>query len=151
MTDSNSTALDTFGKLLMSRVRDESFDQVWDIFRGRMRSGYERDLAEQYMAAKFTPEQQAVLERVVLEAIDAAIHHFLWMIEDESVRGRVQLLAVRGSTGEMVDLTKASAGLSAQPQREGGWEAEHSKYPAYQAKWFAAIAKQAMEENPPPP
>jgi hypothetical protein len=102
----NQTALDRFGELLMSRVRDEAIVD-WDmILTGQMKDRDSQRISN--AIDQLSPSVKALISELVPQIVDTALHHLLWTIEqNDTVEVRVQ-----GIDGGEVNIAEASDGLS---------------------------------------
>jgi hypothetical protein len=129
--------LDEFGKLLMRRVRDYSLSQIASMISGRLRGPDLARFGDERDAAALTAEQWAFVRSVVIDTVDETIHNVLAMIEEETTVGRVRVLFTPKSDQQMFEIEGCSDGLSAEPQRRGGWIARFSEWPMGRAAdWF---------------
>ena len=130
-------ALNNFGKILMEDVRDIVFMQTLKTFEGRIKSP--NSIKVYQGLSSLTPEEKKIVESLVLETVDATIHHFLWMIEQGDARPDEMDLVWKTPEGP-VSIRDASGWLCSEPLGEEGWIARFSAYP----QAFA-------EESPPLP
>jgi hypothetical protein len=113
--------LDTFGKLVMEKLRDRAFEHADRALKGEHKAPARKKL--QAALAKLDAKEQAVARRLVRDTVDAAIHDFLFaLVEANDMGGAVQVLA----DGENV--AAASDGLQGEPPGERGWQARFSRY-----------------------
>ena len=112
-------ALDCFGELLMTRVRDKAISQWRRVVTGQMAA----DEAEAKKLARLDPAAQSVFLSLVPNVVDTVLHHLLWTLEQsEDVRMLVQ------AGNEQIDsLADESDGLAGELYSEHGWIARFSK------------------------
>jgi hypothetical protein len=111
-----------FGEEFTEDVRDASIRSLEVLLEGR--HGGENDLRLSEYINGMREEDRDVMVRLVRRFIEATLDNMLWMIERSD---RFDLVAV-GPKGELVSLSAASDGLSAEPYTEDGWYARHGKY-----------------------
>lgn len=116
----NSQILDSFGKLLVERVRDRSIFIHEKILSGEMGS---KESISLYESAKKDPNKKLISD-CIISAIDETIHHFLWMIEQYE-----EFDLVYRDGDKITSLRDISDGLCGEPLTEEGWIARFSKYP----------------------
>jgi hypothetical protein len=118
---SNKVALDRFGKLLMTKVRDEAITNWRMIVQGTLKGERASRIRE---VLKAVPEnQQAVFLQLVPDVVDTVLHHLLWTFEQvEDVD-----IAVRLDDQTVPSLREASDGLAGELYSDEGWIARFSK------------------------
>jgi len=119
-----SEALNDFGKILISDVRDPAIDTFLRIANKQARAPAEIDL--QKMLEVFDDKQMEAVRKIVFCSIDDMLHNFLWMIEqhEENIE-----LNYNGDDGQkMSNLRDISDGLSGELYSEDGWIARFSEY-----------------------
>jgi hypothetical protein len=113
-------ALDFFGQLLMTKVRDEA---IWDwkmIISGQMKGEKSENVRR---AWKWPPEDKALFLSLLPEIVDRVLHDLLWMFEqNEHVR-----IAVDLPDDNVENLNAISDGLAGELYSEEGWIARFSK------------------------
>ena len=119
-----TSVVDEFGKLLMSRVRDEGIARFDETVGGKRRSHWAHWMRENL--SDFTPQQLAIVRKIVVRSVDSTIHELLWMFEESTT------FSVSGisSSGAQINLVESSDGLSGEPYSEDGWIERFSKYRA---------------------
>ena len=75
----SKTALDDFGRILMTKVRDEAVSDWNKIVDGRMKG--ERALQLHQILAAFSEEQRKVFILLIPEVVDTVLHHLLWTLD----------------------------------------------------------------------
>jgi glutamyl-tRNA reductase len=117
----SQAALDKFGELLMTRVRDEAISDWRMILDGSMKG--ERAQRIRKSVRQFSERDRSVVESLVPEIVDSVLHHLLYTFEQSSdVR-----IAVSTSTKEISSLTDVSDGLAGELYSEEGWISRFSK------------------------
>lgn len=102
----SESALDKFGKVLMTRVRDEAIID-WDmIISGQMKDRGAQKIATQY--ASLSPDTKTLISRIIPQIVDTTLHHLLWTLEqDDSID-----VAIHGGSGQKTNVKDESDGLS---------------------------------------
>jgi hypothetical protein len=118
----SKAALDKFGKLLMTQVRDESISDWKLIVDGQMKDEDSKRICARL--SEFTPHQRDVLLGLVPEIVDTVLHHLLWTLEQE---GDVVQIGVRAKGGFVSSLNEVFDGLAGELYSEDGWIARFSK------------------------
>jgi len=122
MRDRDVDLLDAFGKAFIHQVRDGTLAEMDDIFLGRGRPEWTRELHGS-LERSMDVERCALLRHTVVIAVDTALHNVLWMLEKTpTLRLEVEL-----PDGDRVDIVEVSDGLSAEPTSPDGWIARFSQ------------------------
>ena len=99
-------ALDHFGELLIKRVREKAILDWTKILDGRMKGETAKRLRSEL--SRLGRGELALIERLVPQIVDTALHHLLWALEqEESVD-----VAVKTSSGVVPSLREVSDGLA---------------------------------------
>jgi hypothetical protein len=99
-------ALAHFGELLIRRVREKAILDWTKILDGRMKGETAERLRPEL--SRLDPGELALIERLVPQIVDTALHHLLWTLEqEESVD-----IAVKTSAGVVPSLREVSDGLA---------------------------------------
>lgn len=117
------TVLDGFGKFLMINLRDRAIGFHDALERGEWRAPSLRMLQRRFRT--LTVSQRAIVRRALVEAVDHAIHDFLFQVQevaDNSIRGGVEVRVKGRNVAELSD------GLHGEPFGRGGWQARFSAY-----------------------
>jgi hypothetical protein len=115
-----TTPLEDFGRLLITRVRDEAIEQ-WDmILDGRMK---DEDSQRLHRELRSQPAVAEALARRVPEIVDTTLHHLLWTLE----QARSIEVTVHGSEGSVREISKESDGLPGELYGPDGWIARFSQ------------------------
>jgi hypothetical protein len=93
MNDHVSPALDVFGELLVTRVREKAIRDWMKQLDGRMKGETADRLRPDI--EELGPGQLALLRRLVPQIVDTTLHHLLWTLEQER---SIEVL-VSGSSG----------------------------------------------------
>jgi hypothetical protein len=80
--------------------------------------------------ATLTDEQRAIVRREVIEGIDGAIHHLLWLFEQHDVNGFDVIFVGTDDdpVPQPVSVSDLSDGLGGEPYAEDGWISKYSRY-----------------------
>jgi hypothetical protein len=80
--------------------------------------------------ASLTDELRAIVRREVIEGIDGAIHHLLWLFEQHDVNGFDVMFVGTDDDPihQPVSVSDLSDGLGGEPYTEDGWIAGDSRY-----------------------
>lgn len=118
----NKDLLDSFGKLLMSEVRDEAIEKYEMIAQGKIRSKSAQDLNSKL--SKLDDEQLSLVREAVVSSVDDVLHNLLWMIEQSDD----QITLTCNDENNAVNIHTISDGLSGEMYAEDGWIAKYSRY-----------------------
>jgi len=114
----DTTPLDEFGRLLMTKVRDKAIDE-WDaMIDGRMKGDTAKKVGKDLKS--FSEEERAILKRLVPEIVDTALHHLMWTLEQHDE------VSLRMGTGP--ELRSISDGLTGDLET---WKERYSKQRVY--------------------
>jgi hypothetical protein len=117
--------LDGFGKTLINYTRDEVIEINNLIMSGKMNAAEAKELYNLF--THLDGNQQEIVRKFVLNAVDQTMHHFLWMIEQND---EIDLIYKNSENFKMeVSLKDISDGLSAELYTKEGWIERFSKYP----------------------
>lgn len=106
--------LEEFGRLLMTRVRDEAIEQ-WDmIISGQMKDADSQRIHR--VISHWPSEHRKVLEDLIPQIVDTTLHHLMWTVEQQE---RVRLSVDTGA-----QLREVSDGL---PGDLIGWREKFSR------------------------
>ncbi|MFZ5968226.1 MAG: epimerase [Bacillota bacterium] len=116
----NENALDYFGRLIMSEVRDETITS-WDmIINGKMKGLTAQQVREKISG--FSEEQIEVLKWLIPKVTDSCLYNLLTVIEQNDE------LKVTISDGQTdTDIKQISDGLGGELFTEDGWITRFSK------------------------
>ena len=115
----SNVAIDRFGEVLMTRVRDESIDKWKSIVRGQMATSDEA-------AAKLVrlePNAKRIFVSLLPHVVDTVIHNLLWTLEQS------QEISVRVKAGRATvqSVAEVSDGLCGELYGTKGWISRFSK------------------------
>lgn len=112
--------LDTFGELVMTRLRDRTLDYAGGLMRHHWKAPSSQKL--QADLAQLPSEHQAVVVRCVRASVDYGIHAFLVGLREALEDGDIAV-TVHGKN--LLDLSEQ---LEGELFSEDGWQAQFSKY-----------------------
>ncbi len=113
-------ALDTFGELLITKVRDKAILEWRMIMSGHMKGEHTASVLK---AREWSPETKALFLSLVPEIVDTVLHHFLWTFEqNEHIR-----IAMELPDEKVESLSAISDGFPGELYSEEGWIARFSK------------------------
>lgn len=116
-------ALEAFGKVLITRVRDQSIDEWEKIFDGRMKS--EPAKAIRKKIKNFSDDSMEVLKEIAPQIVDTVLSTMLSAFESEDgIAISVNLKGVSVS-----NISEVSDGLAGELYGKRGWIAAYSKKP----------------------
>jgi hypothetical protein len=115
--------LDKFGQFVMSNLRDRGIDFFDTLAKGGWKAPALKGLQEDL--ARMTNAQRSVVRRSVVRALDAAIHDFLFALQESRDRKEGVECSVDGE-----NVAGLSDGLQGEPFGRHGWQAKHSKHGA---------------------
>jgi len=72
-------ALEAFGRLLMTYVRDKAIEESDKLIDGRMKGETAQKAAK--LLSDCTEHERTIIKAIVPEIVDTALHHLLWTIE----------------------------------------------------------------------
>lgn len=116
-------ALDAFGRIISQHLRDPAIDYVDGLIAGHWKAPALQPL--QQAVSNLATDQQQVMRRVVIAAIDAAVHDFLFHLQQQrDFDDNIRLLA------NDVDVVDESDGLQGEVFGDDGWFARFSAFGA---------------------
>jgi hypothetical protein len=130
-TPKEKEIVNQFGQLMMSEVRDYACGIAEGLVNGKGRSEPWVKLIEDLKKLKLKPEENEIIVRYAIEAIDQALFHVFRFADDYEVGIQFQN---QNKTGEFHDMSKISDGLAGEMLGEEGWIARFSKYPSNYAQ-----------------
>jgi hypothetical protein len=117
----NEKALDLFGEMLISQVRDRTIRE-WDkIIAGQMKGEKAQSYAEIFK--ELTAEQQECIKSVISQIIDTTLHFTLWAFEQSNNLD----ISVAVDSESVQRLKEISDGLTGELYTEDGWIMRFSK------------------------
>ncbi|MDB5389228.1 MAG: hypothetical protein JWM11_4874 [Planctomycetaceae bacterium] len=111
-------ALDAFGKLLITKVRDRVINDWRMIIDGRMKGDRAKLVRKEFALAG--DKAKDMLAKLLPEIVDTVLHHFLSLVEEEE---QISLGIRVGKTG-VSDLREVSDGLAGEIYGDKGWIAK---------------------------
>lgn len=106
--------LDTFGEILIKKVRDVAIHNWDSIIDGKMKGQRSKEIRE--MFSIFNDEQIEVLKDLFPMVVDSTLHHLLWTLEQEDA---IELsVEVDQKAKRIRDI---SDGLAGELYTEDGW------------------------------
>jgi len=112
---------DTFGRFLMVHLRDRGIDHLDSSLAGRWKAPALKKL--QRALGRLPKSQKLLVRRAFVDALDAAIHDFLFALQEESDFGGPVAVRVRGK-----NVAALSDGLHGELFTEDGWYARFSAH-----------------------
>lgn len=113
--------LDTFGAFLMVNLRDRGIDALGSLLAAHWKAPSLQKLQAELQS--LTDAQRVLVRRAFVEALDSAIHDFLFALQEESDSGGAVRVRVRGK-----DVASLSDGLHGELFSEEGWFARFSAH-----------------------
>ncbi|QDT01339.1 hypothetical protein [Adhaeretor mobilis] len=114
-------AVDKFGKIVVTKLRDNAIDFFDLASQGHWRApslqNLQRELADQ------TPEQIDLIRRCVIQAIETGMHDFLFALVEANDFENVHVMV------DGVNVADESDGLHGEQFTEEGWIAKFAKHP----------------------
>src|SRR3990172_9699044 len=108
------SALDKFGKFMVTNFREKALEQNEMLLKGFLKGKAVQDLQNQIMAL---PEsEKRLIRRVVIDLLDTAMHDFLFALQDSHDRGTGIEITVDGE-----NVAKVSGMLHGEHLGEKGW------------------------------
>src|SRR5580698_409199 len=110
-----NAALDSFGRILITNVRDEAISDWKMIVDGKMKS--ERAMKLRQKLASFSDEQRKVFLSLVPEVVDTVLHHFMSMIDQHDDI----TISIQAANQPAENLKDISDGLPGELYSDEGW------------------------------
>lgn len=114
-------AKDTFGRFLMVHLRDRGIDNLDGLLAGHWKAPSLKKL--QNALRRLPKSQRALVRRAFVESFDAAIHDFLFALQEETEGGGSVVVRVGGK-----NVAALSDGLHGELFTEDGWYARFSAH-----------------------
>jgi hypothetical protein len=106
--------LDTFGEILIKKVRDGAIQDWESIINGKMKSQRSSEIREKL--SSFNDEQIEIIKDLFPMVVDSTLHHLLWTLEQEDT---IELtIEVNQKVSNIRDI---SDGLAGELYTEDGW------------------------------
>lgn len=113
--------LDSFGKLLMEKVRDDACGFLQRVISGKMIDATSKDLYAQFRS--LSQNDSKVLMRFLTVAVDSSIVRFLHFLDVNEIE-----VVFRDDGGEKYDVRAISDGLAGELYSESGWINKFSSF-----------------------
>ncbi len=117
----SKSMLEKFGEILISKVRDKVINDWEMILDGKMKGSSAVQVRD--LLSGYSNEQVEVLERLIPQVVDTALHHLLWTL-DQLDTLKILLLDTDGTSW---DIKKLSDGLPGELYGDQGWIKRFSK------------------------
>lgn len=115
------SALDKFGQFVVLNLRDRLLEQNEMLMRGKLKGRAIQELQER--VAALNDDQRKVVRAVLVDAIDTAIHDFLFAIQDAHDRNLGVEVFVDGE-----NVAEVSGVLNGEHLGEDGWIRRYSHF-----------------------
>lgn len=115
------SSLNKFGQFIVANLRDKAIEQHLMLQRGELRGKSIQDL--QSKVASLPAEEKEIIRRVVVDALDTALHDFLFALQDAHDRERGIVVTVDGE-----NVAAASGMLHGEQLGEEGWVKRFSRF-----------------------
>lgn len=116
-----NSELDIFGEFLVKNLRDKGIENAETLLNTKSKSPSLLKLQSELN--NFTDSEKKLIQEVAIKSIDAAIHDFLFAIQElADFENNIQILV---NEKNIVDL---SDGIHGESFSENGWNAKYSKY-----------------------
>lgn len=116
-----SSALDHFGKFFVENFRDKAIEQHEMLIRGKLKAPSVQSI--QAWVLSLSSDDRSTLSRLVVDAIDTAMHDFLFSLQDAHDREMGIEVIVDGE-----NIASVSGMLNGEPLGENGWIKRFSKF-----------------------
>jgi hypothetical protein len=110
-----------FGEFIASKLRDRAIDHADGLLAGSWKSPPTQAL--QTSRAQLSPEQRALVRRVVVASVDSGMHDFLFALGEAHDFKQGIAVIVDGQ-----DVAALSDGLHGEPYTVDGWFARFNKH-----------------------
>ncbi|TXK80668.1 hypothetical protein [Paenibacillus sp. N3.4] len=114
-------AIDKFGELLMTDLRDRTIDFFELLVKGHWKAPKLQQL--QHEMQSFDDKQIELFRRALIRSLDSGIHDFLFKLQEQADFNNEIEIKVQG-----INIIQASDGLHGELFTEDGWFANFSKY-----------------------
>ncbi len=112
------TKLESFGKVFIDEVRDNTIDIFEKMFDGRMK-GLTSQIVQEKISV-FDEQQKDTVLWILSKAVDQSMHNMLFMIEEHE---EINIIY------DTEDIEERSDGLSGELYTEDGWIEKYSNKP----------------------
>ena len=120
-TGDDQRALDKFGEFMVAKLRDRAIEQHMVTQAGHWKAPRLQSL--QRRLAELTPVQRQLVQDVVVDVVDSALHDILFALQEAHDGNQGISVLVDGH-----DVAAVSDGLQAEPYGSGGWVARFSRF-----------------------
>ncbi|WP_088341940.1 DUF6547 family protein [Robiginitalea sediminis] len=128
--------LDKFGKLVVEKLRDKQIDAFQGLIKGKWRDKKSKELHAKL--SKFTLNQKQVVADVLEEALENAMHDFLFAIQESNDLDDGLKVYMNGK-----NVAELSDGLHGEIFGEEGWVHRFSRhksfYPDNNSNWIMKL------------
>ena len=113
--------LDKFGKIIVENLRDKAIHQYHLLEEGKLKAPKLQELQSEINS--LNSQQKKLIERVVMDALDVAMHDFLFAIQDCHDRDTGISILVDGE-----NIAAESGMLNGEHIGAGGWIDKYSRF-----------------------
>ncbi|GAB5555346.1 MAG: hypothetical protein Sapg2KO_49370 [Saprospiraceae bacterium] len=114
-------SLDKFGAFFIQNLLDKGLESFFALANNQLNSPSTEEIRNNYQ--KFTPDQQALIEKIVIKVLLSAKHDFLFALQKKyDSKNDIQFLI------DGVEVAKLSDGLHGELFSEDGWIKQFSAY-----------------------
>ncbi|WP_111684371.1 DUF6547 family protein [Winogradskyella tangerina] len=132
--------LDKFGKLIVEKLRDKQIDKFQGLLQGKWRDKESKDLHAKL--SKLSQEQKQVVADVLEEALEGAMHDFLFAIQ-ESANLDTELKVYMDNK----NVAELSDGLHGEIFGEEGWVHRFSRHKSFYQNKNSSWIKKLFSKN----
>ena len=119
--NNQQSSLDKFGEFIVVNLRDKAIENAEMLLDNRSKAPQTKILQDEL--STFNAAQKAIVANVVKTSIDAAIHDFLFAIEEQAdFENDIQIIVNEDNIVEMSD------GLQGELFTQDGWLEKYSKF-----------------------
>ena len=119
--NNQQSSLDKFGEFIVVNLRDKAIENAEMLLENRSKSPQTKILQDELLT--FNAAQKAIVANAVKASIDAAIHDFLFAIEEQAdFENDIQIIVNEDNIVEMSD------GLQGELFTQDGWLEKYSKF-----------------------
>ncbi len=119
--NNQQSSLDKFGEFIVVNLRDKAIETAEMLLENRSKSPQTKILQDEL--STFNAAQKAIVANTVKASIDAAIHDFLFAIEEQAdFENDIQIIVNEDNIVEMSD------GLQGELFTQDGWLEKYSKF-----------------------
>jgi hypothetical protein len=115
------TDLATFGKFLVTNLRDKGIFHAEGLIEGRWKALALQDIQSEL--TNLSVAQKEAVRKSVISTIDSAIHDFLFSLQEQANYDNTIQILVNGN-----NIVEMSDGIHGESFSEDGWNAKFSKY-----------------------